>query len=134
MGRPDFRRSTAYPAPPFPHALHDDYADVVDGDVVEGLDNGLPVEQGVEPAPKPEVELKPALLLGCRWRVPLTRVQNPSGVLLLYRDKLYAQTYDQVIICKSICLYINFLHVDIKVIDVNGKCVGLMAAIHRRVG
>ena len=86
MGRPDFRRSTAYPAPPFLHALHDDDADVVNGDVVEGLDNGLPVEQGVEPAPKPKVELKPALLLGCRWRVPLTRVQNPSGVLLLYRD------------------------------------------------
>ena len=41
MVRPDFRRSTAYSAPPLPHALHDDDANVVDGDVAEGLDNGL---------------------------------------------------------------------------------------------
>ena len=66
MGRPDFRLSAAYPAPPFPHALHDDNVDVVDGDVAEGLDNGLPVEHGVQPEPEPEVEPKLALLLGCR--------------------------------------------------------------------
>ena len=36
--------------------------------------------------------------LGCRWRVPLTWVHNPSSVLLLYRDQLDAQTLDQVII------------------------------------
>ena len=50
MGRPDFRRSTTYPASPLPHALHDDNADVVDGDVAEGLDDGLPVEHGVSPS------------------------------------------------------------------------------------
>ena len=92
MGRPDFGRSTTYPAPPFPHALHDDDADVVDGDLAEVLDDGLPVE--------PTVELEPelALPLGCRWRVPLTRVHKPSGVLLLYQDQLDAQTLDQVMI------------------------------------
>ena len=134
MGRPDFRRLAAYPAPPFPHALHDDDVDVVDGDVAEGLDDGLPVEHGVEPAPEPKVEPVPALSLGYRWRVPLTRVHNPSDVLLLYRDQLDAQTSDQVIICKSIWLYINFIHVNIKFLYVNGKCVGLMASIHQRVG
>ena len=38
--------------------------------------------------------------VGCtiRWRVPLTQVHNPSGVLLLYRDQLDAQTLDQVIV------------------------------------
>ena len=46
--------------------------------------DGLP---GHPPA-EPEVQL--ALPLGCRWRVPLTRV------LLLYRDQLDAQTPDQV--------------------------------------
>ena len=131
MGRPDFGRSAAYPTPPLPHCLHDDDAD---GDVAEGLDYGLPVEHGVQLEPEPEVETEPALPLGCRWRVPLTRVLNPSGVLLLYRDQLNAQTPDQVIICKSIWFYNNFIHVDIRVFDVNGKCVGLMAAIHRRVG
>ena len=32
--------------------------------------------------------------VGCtiRWRVPLTHVHNPSGVFLLYRDQLDAQT------------------------------------------
>ena len=114
MGRPDFGQSPAYPAPPLPHALHDDDADVVDGDVAEGLDDGLPVEHVFQPEPKPEVE--PALPLGCRWRVPLTRVLNPSGVLLLYRDQLDTQTSDQVIICKSIWFYSNFIHVDIKVL------------------
>ena len=78
MGRLDFGRSTAYLAPPVPHALHDDDADVVDGDLAEALDDGLPVEPVFEPEP----EL--ALPLGCRWRVPLTRVHNPSVVLLLY--------------------------------------------------
>ena len=90
MGRSDFGRSAAYPAPPVPHALHDDDADVIDGDLAEALDDGLPVE--------PTVKLKRALPLGCRWRVPLTRVHNPSDVLLLYRDQLDAQTLNQVII------------------------------------
>ena len=61
-------------------------------------------------------------------------VLNPFGVLLLYRDQVDAQTSDQVIICKSIWFYSNFIHVEIKVFDFNDKCVGLMAAIHRRVG
>ena len=134
MSRPDFGRSAAYPTPPLPHALHDDDADVVDGYVAKGLDDGLLVEHGVQPELESEVEPEPALPLGCKWRVPLTWVLNPSGVFLLYRDQLDAQTFDQVIICKSIWLYSNFIHVDIKVFDVNGKCVGLMAAIHRRVG
>ena len=114
-----------------PHALHDDD---VDGDVAEGLDDGLPVEHSVQPELEPEVEPEPALPLGCRWRVPLTRVLNPSGVLLLYRDQLDAQISDQVIICKSVWFYSNFIHVDIKFFYFNGKCVGLMEAIHRRVG
>ena len=96
MGRPDFGRLVAYPAPPFPHALHDDDADVVDADVVEGLTDGLLVEH--------DVELEPTLPLGCRWRVPLTRVHNLSSVLLLYQDQLDAQTSDQVIICQSMVL------------------------------
>ena len=81
-----------------PHALDDDDVDDV---VTEGLDDGLPVENGVQLEPQPEVEPEPALPLGCRWRVPLTRVLNPSGVLL-YRDQLDAETSDQVIIFKSI--------------------------------
>ena len=68
MGRP-----TAHPTPPVAHALYDDDVDVVDGDITEAV-----------------AELEPALPLGCRWRVPLTRVHNSSGVLLLYRDQLYA--------------------------------------------
>ena len=99
MGRPDFGRLAPYLAPPLPHALHDDD---VDGIIAEGLDDGLLVEHDVQPEPHPKVEPEPALLLGCRWRVPLTQVLNPSGVLLLYRDQLDAQTFDQVIICKSI--------------------------------
>ena len=47
MGRLDFGRSAAYLAPPVPHALHDDDADVVDGDLVEAFDDGLPVEHAV---------------------------------------------------------------------------------------
>ena len=86
MGRPYFGGSSAYPAPPVAHALHDDDADVVDGDLVEAVDDGLPVELAVEPEPKLEPEPEPALPLGCRWRVPLTLVHNPFGVLLLYRD------------------------------------------------
>ena len=82
MGRPDFGQSTAYPAPPIAYALHDDDDDVVDEDLVGAVNDGLPI--------KPEPEPEPALPLGCRWRVPLTRVHNPSGVLLLYRDQLDA--------------------------------------------
>ena len=76
MGQPDFGQSTAYPAPPVPHSLHDDDADVVDGDLTEALNDGLPVEPVVEP--EPQLEPEPALPLGCRWKVPLTRVHNPS--------------------------------------------------------
>ena len=76
MGRLDFGRPTAHPAPLVAHALHDDDTNVVDGDIAEGVHNGLLVEAAVEP------EL--ALPLGCRWRVPLKRVHDPSGVLLLY--------------------------------------------------
>ena len=94
MGQTDFRRSAAYPAPPIAHALHDDDANAVNGDLAEALDDGLLVELAVEPEPEPE----PALPFGCRWRVPLTQVHNPSGVLLLYRDQLDAQTLDQVMI------------------------------------
>ena len=43
VGRPDFKRLAAYPTPLVTHALHDDDADVVDGDLAEALDNGLPV-------------------------------------------------------------------------------------------
>ena len=80
MGQPDFGRSIAYPTPPIAHALHGDDADVVDGDLAQAVDDGLPVEPAIEPKPEP------ALLLRCRWRVPLKRVHNPSDVLLLYRD------------------------------------------------
>ena len=58
MGRPDFGRPAAYPAPPVAHALHDDDANVVDGGVVEDVHDGLPTELAIEP--------KPALPLGCR--------------------------------------------------------------------
>ena len=81
MGRLDFGRSVPYPAPPLAPALNDDD---VDGVVAEGMDDGLPAEPGVQPKPEAEVQPEPALPLGCRWRVPLTRVLNPSGVLLLY--------------------------------------------------
>ena len=76
MGRPDFGRPATYPAPLVAHALHDDDVDVVNGDVAEAVHDGLPTELAVDP--------EPALPLGCRWRVPLTWVHNPSGVLLLY--------------------------------------------------
>ena len=90
MGRPDFGQPAAHPIPPVAHALHDDEADVVDDDVAEGVHDGLPAEATAEP--------NPALPLGCRWRVPLTRMHNPSWVLLLYRDQLDAQTIYQVMV------------------------------------
>ena len=90
MGRPNFGRPLAYPGPPVAHALHDDDADVIDGDVAEVVHDDLPSEATVKP--------EPALPLGCRWRVPLTQVHNPSGVLLLYRDQLDAQTLDRVMV------------------------------------
>ena len=90
VGRPDFGRPQADIVPPPAHALHDADVDVGDGDLPEAVHDGLP---GHPPA-EPEVQL--ALPLGCRWRVPLTRMHNPSGVLLLYRDQLDAQTSDQV--------------------------------------
>ena len=88
MGRPNFGQPTTYLAPPVAHALHDDDADadVIDGHLVEAVHDGLPIEPTVEPEPEPEL----ALPLGCRWRVPLTRVHNSSSVLLLYRDHLDA--------------------------------------------
>ena len=88
MGRPDFGRLEAHPTPPVAHALHQDDVDTVDGDIDKVVHDGLPTDVAAEP--------KPALPLGCRWKVPLTRVHNPFGVLLLYRDQLDAQTLDQV--------------------------------------
>ena len=90
MGRPDFGRLAAYLAPPITHALHDGKDDVVDGDIAEAVHDGLPTELAVES--------KPSLPLGCRWRVPLTWVHNPSDVLLIYRDQLNAQTLHQVMV------------------------------------
>ena len=78
MGRPDFGQLAAYLALPVPHALHDDDANVVGGDLAKALYDGLQIE------PTVELEAEPALTLGCRWRVPLTLVHNPSGALLLY--------------------------------------------------
>ena len=50
MGRP-----TTYLTPPVAHALHDDdvdvVADVVNGDLVKVVDDGLPIEPAVEPEP-----------------------------------------------------------------------------------
>ena len=68
MGRPNFGRLVAYPTPPIAHALHDNDvdADVVDGDLAETVDDGLPVEPAIE------LEAEVVLQLGCRWRVPLT--------------------------------------------------------------
>ena len=88
MGRPNFGQLAAHTAALVAHAFYHDDTNVVDGDMVEAVHNGLPVDA----TPK----LEPALPLGCRWRVPLTRVHNPSSVLLLYRDQLDAQTLDQV--------------------------------------
>ena len=72
--------------------LNDADADVGDGDLQEAVHVGL----SAQPAAELEGEL--ALPFRCRWRVPLTRVHNPSGVLLLYRDQLDAQTPDQVMV------------------------------------
>ena len=80
------------------HALHDDDVDVAHGDVAEIVHDGLPTKLVAKP--------EPALPLGCRWRVPLTRVHNPSGLLLLYRDQLDAQTLDQVMVYVKIYGYI----------------------------
>ena len=90
MGRLDFGRPVAYPAPPVAYALHDDDADVIYGDVIKVVDDELSAEL--------TIELKPTLSLRCRWRVPLTRAHNPSNILLLYRAQLDAQTFDQVMV------------------------------------
>ena len=58
MGLPDFGQSAPYLTHPIAHALHDDDVDVVNGDVVKAVDDGLPAEPAVEP--------EPALPLGCR--------------------------------------------------------------------
>ena len=94
VGQLDFGRPAAYPAPLVAHALHDDD---VDGKVAEAIHNGLPIH--------------PSLPLGYRWRVPFTRVYNPSDVLLLYRDQLDAQTLDQVMIYVKVygSLVISFI-------------------------
>ena len=91
MSRSDFGRPTT---PPVLHHLHDD-GDAVYGDVVEGILHGLPVEPEVQAEP---AERELADPLGFRWRVPLSWVHNPSGVLTLYQDQLNAQTHDKVII------------------------------------
>ena len=96
VGRPDFGRPHADLAPPPAHALHDADADVGDGDLPKAVHDGLPAQPPAEQEVEPEVEL--ALPFGCRWRVPLTRVHNPLGVLLLYRNQLDAQTPDQVMV------------------------------------
>ena len=88
MGRPDFGQPTT---PLVAQHLHDD-GDAVDGDATEGLQNESPAE------PKAEAELEPANPLGFRWRVPLSWVNNPYGVLALYQDQLDAQTHDKVIV------------------------------------
>ena len=74
MGRPDFGRPTT---PLVPHHLHDD------GDPVEGIQYGLPAEPEVQAKPAKREPVDP---LGFRWRVPLSWVHNPFGVLTLYRD------------------------------------------------
>ena len=83
MGRLNFGQPAA---PPVTHDLHDDDANVIDEDVAKAVYDGLLAEP------------KPTLPVGCTWRVPLTRVHNPSDVLLLYRDQLDAQTLDQVMV------------------------------------
>ena len=108
MGRPDFGRPTT---PPIAHVLQDDNAYVVDGDVVEA-----------------KAEQKPSLPLGCRWRVPLTRVHNSSDVLLLHRDQLDVQTFDKVMV------YVN---VDGSVTPrperVYGTCNRRVAFVHQKI-
>ena len=91
MDQLDFGRPTT---PLVPHHLHDD-GDAVDGEVVEGIQHGLPIEPEVQAKPTERESADP---LGFRWRVPLSWVHNPFGVLALYRDQLDANIYDQVII------------------------------------
>ena len=79
MGRPDFGQPIA---PLVPHHLHDD-GDALDGDAVEGIQYGLPTELEVQAKP---AKLEPVYPLRFRWRVPLSWVHNPYGVLTLYRD------------------------------------------------
>ena len=57
--------------------------------------HGLPVELEAKAGPT-ELELTDPL--GFHWKVSLSWVHNPSGVLALYRDQLDAQTHDQVIV------------------------------------
>ena len=57
MGRPDFGRPTT---PPIPHHLHDN-GNAVDGDAVEGIQHGLPIELEVQAEP---TEREPADPLG----------------------------------------------------------------------
>ena len=90
MGRPNFGRPTA---PPIAQHLHDD-ADAIDGDVAEGLQHELPTKPKVEA----EAELESDDPLRFRWRVPLSWVNNPSGVLAFYRNQLDTQIHDQVIV------------------------------------
>ena len=122
MGRPDFGQPAAYLAPPVAHALYDNDVDVnaVDEDLAKVVDDGLPVEPAVEP------KSEPALPLRSRWRVPLTRVHNPSGVLLLYRDQLDAQTLNQVMIHVKVYGSIVIHSYSHKSFDVKCKCVGHM--------
>ena len=49
MGRLNFGQLIAYPAPPVNHDLHNDNADLVDGDVVEVVYDGLSAKPTVEP-------------------------------------------------------------------------------------
>ena len=79
MGRPDFGRPAT---PPVPHHLHDD-SNAVDGDTAEGLRHGLPAELETEAK---QAKLKSTDPLRLHWRVPLSWVHNPFGVLTLYRD------------------------------------------------
>ena len=77
IGRPYFGQPTA---PPVPHHLQDD-GDAIDGDVVEGIQQGLLTEPEVQAQPAKRELANP---LGFRWRVPLSWVHNPSGLLALY--------------------------------------------------
>ena len=65
MGRPNFRRPAT---PPVPHHLHDD-GDAINGNVVEGIQHGLPAKPEVQVEP---TEREPADPLGFCWRVPLS--------------------------------------------------------------
>ena len=57
MGQPDFGRYQQHILVPLvAHALHDDNVNVVDGNVAEGVHNGLPAEA--------MAELEPALHWG----------------------------------------------------------------------